>query len=413
MIGYLWLVPSKTKTHLCFAIQIGFVLLAGILLPALVKGGFLLSYAAILSYSFLIGLYSLPAKWSIATKRMSILGLVGAFFILIPLLQTSHSAEFSHVYEFLKAKVLYLGQKPLLPEKLSYESKVMWMSSFETPSFKTVWNFFGVIPFLVVPNIIGFFQSWKRKTLTLDKILIFYFFTAFIFFYWLMVRMDCFLIFFAIAIMGILPTLPKHFNPQKALYLLLLLILGFSFNFYKLHNSNIRQVTPPIASVLDILREVESKTLKEDPIIPPFPLGPSIAAFTQRPVVLHSKFENHSIREKVKAVEEGLFKDEETFHSLCQKYGARYIIIDSGMMLDLSQESLRYRTNNLFMNKNMVLYKMHFDPLALQQFKLIYSNIDYRIYQILKEGDSKRVQVPVQPAIYDKRNFTDDEILLK
>ncbi len=413
MFGTLLRTPSKGNVPFCFAIQILFALLAGMTQPHLIKGGFLASYAATLSYVFLIGLYWLPQNWNLLTKRISLIA--GACFLifLFSLFQSSHASEFSHVYAFLKGKILHLGIKPTLPGALSYEANVMWMSSFATPSLKTIWSFFGVIPLLIIPGIIGSIQQYRNKELTLDKIMLLYFFVSFIFFYWLMVRMDCFLVFFSIALIGILPNLPHPFTHKRLITLLLILVCGLSFNLYKLSHSRIRQVTPPVPTLLDLLRKVESLTQKEGPIVPPFFMGPSIAAFTDRPVVLHSKFENGTIRRKVKEFEEGHFTDEETFHQLCNKYGARYLIIDSGAMLDLAQDSLRYRTNNLLMNKEMVLYQLHFDPITLKHFQLLYSNKDYRLFEILEKGEKPHFKLPVQPPVYDFRNFKAKEILLQ
>ena len=162
-----------------------------------------------------------------------------------------------------------------------------------------------------------------------------------------------------------------------------------------------------------LLQKIQTFTQKDDPIVTPWAFGPSVAAFTGRPILIHSKFENARVREKVKEFEYGLFDDEETFYQLCQKYGARYVVIDSGMFLDLSNESLRYRTNHMKASRESVLYKMHFDPEALKDFKLITSNEDYRLYRVLKPEESRRIVVPMQPAVWDVRNFTPAQLQLK
>lgn len=402
--------PQKSILTRSFVIVSVFALLAGISIPVLIKGGFLISYASLISISFLIAVLAFPKKWSPLFKRTAFLGLTVVLCSLPYLFQASHLQEFSHVYQFLKSKILYLGQKPDNPALLPYEAKVMWMSSFMTPSWKTVWDFFILIPILALPGIGFTFLGAIRRTLTAEKALTGYFVVVFGLMYWLMIRMDCFWVFFLTAIIAVPPDF--KFKKVYAPVFSVLLICALSFNLYKLHHSHIRSVTPPLASIFDIMQKVLDFTGPEDPVLTPFALGPSIAAFTGRPIILHSKFENKKVRDKVRECEEGLFKSEEELYQICVKYGARYFILDTGMMLDLSKESLRYRTNQLPASRQTALFKLHFAPEKLKHFKLIGSNEDFRLFRVLKPEESRRIFVPVQPAVYDLRNFSAKELQL-
>lgn len=409
--AYLWN-PIRNQVSWNWILLLGFAFLGGATIPSLLKGGYLLSYSSMIGLALLLGLFFFPQRWGHWPKRILFCVAALLFCSLPHWIGASHLQEFSHVYQFLLTKISTLGYKPANPELLSYEGKIMWMSSFETPSWKMVWDFFILTPFLALPAVAGALHRAAKRNLELAPLLLLYFCAAFAFLYWLMIRMDCFLIFFLSALIALPPALAPERIRSYLRILGLLLLLGFIFNFYKLTQSRIREVTPPLPTLFDLYQKIDVFTLKDDPILTPFPLGPSVAASTGRPVIIHSKFENAAVRHKVKEFEYGFFDEEEKFYQLCQKYGARYVVMDVAQFLDLSTESVRYRTNNMKASRHAVLYKMHFAPQELRRFKLITSNEDYRLYRVLKEGESRMISVPSQPGIYDIRNFTADQLQL-
>jgi len=125
-----------------------------------------------------------------------------------------------------------------------------------------------------------------------------------------------------------------------------------------------------------------------------FNLGPTIACDADRAVLLQSKFENQTIREKIQDVYPAIFESEEDLLAVCKKYGASHFVLGVNAVLDTGKESMRYLNGKTSITADMAAYRMHFCENRLHHFRLLFQNQNYRIFRI---GDE-----PAQPLPPDR-----------
>ncbi len=325
------------KNHILmasFGKSVSFVIVAGTIVPVLREKLFILSPSMLISYSLLISYY-LGEHWE-ARKQKILFIMVGTILICSTgIIFADHYREYSHVYSLLFYKLLYLGNKPPDPTKLPYHASVLWLGgAFAAPQLGfTILHFSTLIPFGIFSFAGSLYNLIKRKTRTGEDLLIFLA-LAFLGSYLLVRRMFPFLCFFLCIFIGRI-LLGK--SKRAVAYISIILAFAFAFEVHKtitLHKPTIFkkmiQKIPHKEPALQILQQATDKpdlvywirrnNLYNDSILTWFGLGPMILAYTDRPIIIHSKFESSHIREKYREFIFSLYEDEGKFYDICRKF---------------------------------------------------------------------------------------------
>jgi len=107
-------------------------------------------------------------------------------------------------------------------------------------------------------------------------------------------------------------------------------------------------------------------------------------AHTGRPIILHPKFENRTIRERYREFLEAIYARETQFHEFCVKNGADYFVYDISFLLD-AKESRRYKADKLGPldpNCAAVLFQQH--PERLRQFEPEFAEGRFAVFRVLR-----------------------------
>jgi hypothetical protein len=139
---------------------------------------------------------------------------------------------------------------------------------------------------------------------------------------------------------------------------------------------------PPERALQLLLRFLQERTAPEAAVLGSFPLGPSIAVYADRPVALHPKFESPQLRDKVAAFHAALYEDEETFYEFCRHLEVRYVVHNTEFVLSTKLGSSRYIAGRKRLPGDAIAARMHFTPLRLQHFHLVYEYPPYRVFQV-------------------------------
>ncbi|RKX70101.1 hypothetical protein DRP53_06075 [candidate division WOR-3 bacterium] len=356
----------------------GFAFLSGIILPPQRSARFLFSLPMLITYSLLI---------SILLKRRLIFFLLVIFaFLLTRYMVISLVPEYRFVYGLIIDKIRNFGCRPSDPTGYSWETLVMWVSPFIGPDLGTVVRSLGM---LLPLGLLGIFWGIKsRGSVTLISFLT----GIFLPLYLLFIRLDAFLVWFLAVSLGDL------LKKKAGTYLVGLAIV---INAFLIFQQPVRVISPPRNYLLDLIRFLRYNTNRNDAILSSFPLGPSILAYADRPILLHPKFEAEGVTEKIKEFEHLIYQDEESFYRFCLRYRARWFIYQVDMLLSRNQESMRFRTHNLNLNRQSLCFQFHFSPNTLNHFELVYTNPNYRIFKVLKPGEKPKVRKKVYFRIYD------------
>uniref|UniRef100_A0A7C4U6G0 Glycosyltransferase RgtA/B/C/D-like domain-containing protein n=1 Tax=candidate division WOR-3 bacterium TaxID=2052148 RepID=A0A7C4U6G0_UNCW3 len=388
MILYLVDKDFKISPLICI---VSIISSAYFIFPVLQAAGFIYSLPMLLSYSFIIS-YFIPEK---KTKIISFVIFVMLSFIITFIVSRHKITGYGVVYSLIMDRMKVLLFK-IKKETLPYETLVMWVSPFNSPSIRTIILSLGILTITgILGSFIGLFEFIKKER-NFSYLLLFYFTILFFLLYLFFIRMDIFLLFFLSISTGMI----FKFN-KKIFYTIAVIIVIFNFSLFITYKSGSQG--PTKTYLIDLLTFIRKNTEKNEPVLATFPLSATILAYTDRPILLHPKFEREGIIKKNKDFEKSLFYEEESLFSYCKKYGAKYVVYQTDILLSTKYISVRYRTHNLTISKDCVAFKMHFEPENLKHFQLLYSNPHYRFYKV-SEKDTFNINL-YYLRIYDEKRI--------
>lgn len=394
------------------AIMTAVLFLAGLLVPALRTSRLILSTAMLISYALLAThAFCRFGRHGTGVRVLIFAGLTLALITAAACLSAEHALRYSHVYRLMWDKLRFLGVKPSDPGRMSFESRVMWTSSFLSPSW---WSFRRWMGGAWIAALVGGGLWWwqrRRRPVQLAEALTLWMTVVFVALFALIQRMDVFAAFFVCLWAGALAPERLAWRGGSALRSALAVALVL-YSGHNLTSLWIASGAPAPDRLRPLLNAIRQHTASNDVVLAHFPLSPVICAFTVRPVVIHSKFENRRVREKVREVYEALYRTEEEFWGVCKKYDVRYFVYEPAMVLDLSTESMRYMVNRMDLPEDAVAVRMQFLPESLRRFQLVFQTEFYRVYRVL-EGSRMPGPVPFpRLEVYDSRRFRREDLRL-
>ncbi|MBS13976.1 MAG: hypothetical protein CME19_20570 [Gemmatimonadetes bacterium] len=360
----------------------------------------------VLSTTMLIG-YGILLSHVISERyRLSLAGRV-AILIGFPMLAHlglsaavgENYRAYSHAFDVIEAKLRFGLVKPVDPTLMSHDARGMWSSSFMTPSLGNVWAMLSTLLLVSIGAAFLSARDLRARVLPRTDVFILYCFVAFLGGYILFDRLQVFFVFFAALITGRWLIVAGDY--RRIAIPALCALIG-----YEIYNDTRLYITVHRTPGLDrLVGWVREHTKPDDVILAAFQVSPSILAYTDRPIVLHPKFESHVIREKNQSFQEGLFGPEKSFYERAKSWKADYYVYQASTGLDTSLESVRYNAGYTQVPHDAVLFSFHFAPDQLEHFHLIYQDSYYRVYAV---GDQPAdlPDLAYQPA-FDLRLFSE------
>jgi len=379
-----------------FSIIVATSILAGLVIPALRTLGFVLSLAMLLAYCVILA-STIPVNKLIYQKIVLVCLLVVAgsfsYYISVHIL-----SEYRFIYGLLWDKLRHFGVRPAQTTDLPWETLVMWVSPFTSPSRSVIVSALGTIIISGITGAVLTVRSLLKRSGTRIEGLLAYFAVVFVPLYLLMIRMDAFLVWFFCVLSARL-----WLDSRKILrYVFLLCVIG---NCILLILSARRTAGPDRNHLLGMLMHTRLNVPHDAPFLTSFAYGPSILAYADHPIVLHPKFEGEHNTARIEECEHRLFEDENAFYAFCRTYHAEFFVYQADMLLARGPESMRYRTHTMRVSRQSVAYAFHFRPRTLEHFELVYTNPHYRIYRVLGYGAERHDRKPAYFRVYDEQMF--------
>lgn len=377
-----------------FSIIVATNILASLTIPALRTMGFVLSLAMLFSYCVILA-GIIPGNKAIVQKTVLVCLMViaGAFSYYI---SVHVIPEYRFIYGLMWDKLRHFGVRPAQPTDLPWQTLVMWVSPFTSPSRSVIVSSLGTVLISGITGVGLTVRTLLRRKWILTDGLLMYFAVVFVPLYLLMIRMDAFLVWFFCVLSARLWQ-----DSRKILrYVLLLCVIG---NCILLLMSPRRTAGPNRNHLLGMLMHIRLDIPDDAPFLTSFAYGPSVLAYTAHPIVLHPKFEGEHNTTNIEEFEHRLFKDENAFYAFCRACHAAYFVYQADMLLARGPESMRYRTHTMTLSRESVAYAFHFRPRTLRHFELVYANPHYRIYRILGYGAEPHDRKPSYFRVYDEQ----------
>ncbi len=375
-----------------------------LILPVLRAKLFIFSFPLMLSYALLVPLW-LPSRFTTdGLKRRLWAALSIVLFLAAALILQNCTESHSYLWSLILTKLRYFASQPQDPSFIPFEARILWSAGFVTPSPKAVLillsgpGLFGVAALLVLA--LQILMGKARK----GQIMLVYFTLCFLLLFFIIYRLHVFAAFFLSLPIGYLVTLRSR--PVKVLaYLIMAACLAYTVQ--SLRFIRIGAARPPQGYVNDVIKFIKAGSDKDEAVLSSFQFGPAIAAYAQRPVILHSSFESKRIRDKVKQVYTTLYAGEQDFYEVCRQYKAGLFVYESGMAISGGPGSIRYIAGKTALGKNSAAAKFHFAPEKLKNFGLVYQNDRYRVFRVGEKTPPEQVKGLPYVPLYDLSLYCD------
>lgn len=371
------------------------VLAASFIAPALRVRQFYL-------FPAVVALFALPLTQLIG-RSWSPKGRLCAVFVLLSVLAMGSiairrgEAEYSHVWELMKAKAQNLGVKPDDPSRLSFEARLLWIEDLRSPDPRIFLYTYGTIPILALIAAVSGLRGTPWRTWGGQRVLLLCLLLAFLGIYLLIQRMTGLFVFFLIVVAGGMMVSKRPILIAVALLCLLFefhesihfrqptAFKGFMDRFLPPEPSPVPNWHPNNLGVIDWIRH---NTEADDGFLARFGTSPMILAYADRPVVLQSKVENRDVRERIRGYLESIYSTEEGFYRYCLENDVGYFLYEAKIALDPSGESDRFMADALKLRRDSAAYLFHFSPEALKHFTPAFQNSFYRVFTVHPEGSA-------------------------
>lgn len=368
----------------------GALLLVGLCSPYYRSHGFLLSPIMLVLAATSLQQFCLSWLARFPTSRVRPWHLLAAFLALGGLCTwlTRYGASYHHFADLLWAKIRHLNVKPADPSTLTFEQRIMWVPALNSATWELTYRLFpALLPASLAAAWMAF-RGFRRTNPSCLRLLLWYLVSlvAFVFF----VRLQVFLSIFAAALCGW--AVAEGFRAGgwrpyavggAALLAWLVEIAQVLGEPERWGRGNVYY--PELVEMTRWLRQHAAP----DTVLSSFGISGAIAAYGKCAIVLHPKFEEPEIRDRVRTYGEHLFKGTElSLRDWADSMGAEYLVYGKGEFARKSPElQMRYFVDALDPSTNSPAWRFEFRPLEMRWFRYRWSNHKYAVYKVLTKAD--------------------------
>jgi hypothetical protein len=355
--------------------------------------GFLLSLPLLLVYAVALRELAgrcLPARWQgrIRPWQVAALGLL----LGVGLSQlTRYGAAYAHFGELVWAKLRFANVKPADPSLLTFEQRIMWVPALHSATWKLTLQLFPASLWLALMSAVAAVRVARRQTFPACPQLLFYFLAslvAFIFF----VRFQVFLALFACALVGWWFARARRQGGLGFVLVAVLVGLGWMAEFARSVREPDRWGRGNVyyAEMVELTRWLREH-VAPDTVLANFGISGAIATYGKCAVVLHPKFEDPVIRDRVRTFGEHMFKGTElSLRDWAGEVGADYLVYGKGEFSERVPElQMRYFVDALKPDTNSPAWRFEFRPTGTKWFRHQWGNHKYSVYKILTQADEQ------------------------
>lgn len=281
-------------------------------------------------------LYALAlAVWINGGRQRAVAVFTGwlAVFLSASFLLRRSYGEYAHVYQLFYYKLRYLGVKPAVPADLPWEARCLWEGAFNTAATTEWWHsLLWCGPLLVI----GLWYAWRERNVALR---VFALFTLMLVpLAWMVVRYFTFL--------GFATTVVVAGLVIQRIWWRVVAVAAVVGQFAMLDFKPLSRAPVVPANYRPLVAWVNAHTPTNAVILASISEAPVLLAYTGRPIILHSKFENWEIRDRYRKFLAAVYGTPAALVEFCRTYGADYLVFDNGFLIT-GKDSRRYKADQL------------------------------------------------------------------
>ncbi len=279
-------------------------------------------------------------------------------FLAVGAVMGKSLGEYAHVYELFFNKLRYLGEKPADPKALPWEARCLWESAFETARWSEWWHSLLWCGPLAIVGVWGVNRrSVERNVFVVFTLLL-------VPLSWMVLRYFTFLGWAAAVLAAGVAT--KRIGWKVVVVAAAVWQLA-TLNFQPLDRA---PVVP--ADYKPVVQWINANTPPNAVMLASIAESPVLLAYTGRPIILQSKFENREIRERDREFLAAAYGNADALYNYCRKYGADYFVWDSGFL----SATRKYKAGNVA--------AVPVWPDKSPHFRLEFSTPRFAVFRVLK-----------------------------
>jgi tetratricopeptide (TPR) repeat protein len=408
---------------------------AGVAVPYLREGRFLLSIPAALAAAWLgVDLVraraarrrppagrraGAAARFPSRRTRALVAAAVIAAVLVPAALSASHFASYSHFFELVAYKLRYL-RKPDDPRLLPFDARAFWVGPFNAPD--PLHFFVFALPLLML--LPGPLSILAKRAGERDFEALFALVSLAVSFalFLLMQRLSpLFGVFAALAAGGIAAEL-RHLRGAAALrrptlYLALLAVVVSLFQAFAWEGrrdfwrSLARRLRVPSRETFvlypyardvggDLLAWMRGNLERDAVVLAPHYLSPAVLTYAERATNLNDFFESPALRRKAHRLLGSLYASEDDLHRFAREQGSTHLLVSCAIGADPTKDSPLYQAGLVNMPPGCAAYLLMFEPERLARFDLVYENEMYRLFRVGRSPAAR--DWPRSPLFYDR-----------
>lgn len=382
--------------------------------PALREKVFLASPAFALSCAVAVAAL-VTRRWRLRWwQRAAALGLffAAAYGIARPF---AAAGEYSHIYTMVFYKIRYLGVKPADPTALPLAAREIWTGPANSPSLAAAAAMLG--PPLVVAaaplarNFKKFARGFRAPAGYFGAATL-AFFVVFGLLYAGYNRFSVVFIFFVAVLAG---GFGRPGASRRALAWLLIPAVVVPLEAVKAFRYEYRPW--PWTSLLKAAAESEGgyatnvgdeewrlirwfgnlPDRDETAVLAPIAVSATLLTYAGTPIVLHPIYEAPGMRAKVDECWGAIFRGEEEFYRVCEKYDVTYVAYHAAFVMNRGPDSIRYGRAATSVGAKSCAYLMQFEPASLEHFVPVFETVSWRVFLVGVPGGEAPELGPPSP----------------
>ena len=410
------------RFHLVLAATISYAALA-LLVPVLRAKLFIVSLPAAAFWHWTLWSWWPESRPSGTRRRIAAWGASLALLILLLGCLNPQGRSYSHVFEYVRARLLHPIGPPADPSGMSFAARMYWESPFLPPSLSQLVRGLRfalvLLPFALVPG--WRFRKAQGASIALCG-------QALVLLVWGLL-MRRFLVLAApylaaASICGValvhgsgIPrtVLPGEDRHRGRTLVAALAVFAVVLNLVTIPPRSTRSMPASQAVISAVIDQARQNTGPDDAFFARLAWSSMLLAHCDRPVVVHPMWESAGSRHKYEALMSALFADEETFWRMLRKTHASYVLFDIAFAQGVAPGSARFKAGRTGpMEPDWTITRCQFAPEMLNHLDLVWQDLNCRIFRVRDEpaaGDAqrrRRIRQIVQDSfnpLFDSRNF--------
>jgi hypothetical protein len=407
---------------------------AGVIVPYLREGRFLLSMSASLAAAALaVDLVTMMLRrrqvergggrrrrrMSPASLRAILAALVVAAVVMPGIISGRHFASYSHFFDLVIYKLRYLV-KPDDPRLLPFDARAFWVGPFNSPD--PLHFFVFALPLLLLlPGPVSMLRRRARER-DFEAQFTLVFLVVYFALFLLMQRLLPLFGFFAViaaggnavgffrnrSIRGILRPSLLLSIAAVAIFLLQDFRWEGKRDYWRAVARRLKVPSREKFVIFPYAKDVEGDLLSwirgnvdSDAVVMSLHyLSPQVLTYTGRATNLNDFFESPQLRRKAERLLTLLYSDEDGLYRFCAEQSSGYLLVSCAVGCDATKESPLYQAGLINIPSGSAAYRLMFEPEKLERFDLVYENEMYRLFCV---GRRASAQVwPRSPLFYEK-----------